>query len=135
MHKISGNLTFQSLYSYWVGQVSIVMWIKHVKTYFCTKCFAWKIMETSPTLCVKLTKSIQNFSNDKEKCLIRIFHIISISCAKWPSGYSFTESVYRSTEWSGFESWYCFFHFSFFVRIKNALFIDLKINIFVVILK
>ena len=28
-----------------------VKWIKPFKTYLCSKCFAWKIIETRPTLC------------------------------------------------------------------------------------
>ena len=128
-----------------MGQVSIVSWVKSVRTCFHSKCFVWKIMETRQTLYYKLTKSIQHFSNDEEKFYVliwfiltrsSIFHINSLSCAKWPSGYSVTEFLY----WTGplkceFESRYWIFHFSFFVLIKYAFFIDLIINICIVILK
>ena len=50
MHKLSENLNFHSLFSCWMGLVSIAKWIQPVKTCFCSKCFVWKIMESRPTL-------------------------------------------------------------------------------------
>ena len=113
MHKILGNLPFQSLFLYWVGQVSIVKWIQPVKI--------GKIMKSRPTLWSKLIYFIQHFSNDKEKFISVLIEHIQVYFTSLPfqvpSGRVGFLYLNWSTEWCGFESCYWLF-----VRMKYAFF-------------